>query len=95
LLGLFFDPEDKSDMFLRNVLSFNGLQGVISQKTVLFILIMSGAAFQKCAECLLAAGLIMGPPGVPVPWSHAVASLRLHEAKTDRLAASFYAHIKF
>jgi hypothetical protein len=32
LLGLFFDPEDRSDMFLRNI----GLHGVISQKTELF-----------------------------------------------------------
>jgi hypothetical protein len=33
LLGLFFGPEDGSDMFLRNV----GLHGVISPKMVLFI----------------------------------------------------------
>jgi hypothetical protein len=33
LLGLFFDPEDGGDMFLRNV----GLHGGISQKTVPFI----------------------------------------------------------
>jgi hypothetical protein len=33
LLGLFFDPEDKDDMFLR---TFNGLHSVISQKIWLF-----------------------------------------------------------
>jgi hypothetical protein len=32
LLGLFLDPEDGGDMFLRNV----GLHSVISQKIVLF-----------------------------------------------------------
>jgi hypothetical protein len=32
LLGLFFDPEDGSDM-----LTFNGLHGVISQNIILFI----------------------------------------------------------
>jgi hypothetical protein len=41
MLGLFFDPEDGGDMFLRNVgLTFNGLHGVIYQKTVLFITIL-------------------------------------------------------
>jgi hypothetical protein len=36
--GLFFDPDDSDDMFLRNVrLTFNGLHGVISQKIQLFI----------------------------------------------------------
>jgi hypothetical protein len=31
LLGLFFDPEDGGDMFLRNVgLTFNGLHGVMN-----------------------------------------------------------------
>jgi hypothetical protein len=34
-LGL-FDPEDGGDMFPRKVLTFNGLHGAISQKTVLF-----------------------------------------------------------
>jgi hypothetical protein len=38
LLGLFFDPEDGGDMFLKKRrLTLNGLQGVISQKMVLFI----------------------------------------------------------
>jgi hypothetical protein len=38
MLGLFFDPEDVGDMFLRNVrLVVNRLHGVISQKRVLFI----------------------------------------------------------
>jgi hypothetical protein len=37
LLGLFFDPEDGGDMFLQNVLTFNGLHGVIFQKIELFI----------------------------------------------------------
>jgi hypothetical protein len=38
LLALFFDPEDGGDMFPRkHWLTFNGLHGVISQKTVLFI----------------------------------------------------------
>jgi hypothetical protein len=32
LLGVFFDPEDGSDVFL-----FNRLHGVISQKIVLFM----------------------------------------------------------
>jgi hypothetical protein len=32
LLGLFFDPEDGGDMFLRNV----DLHGVISQKIIFF-----------------------------------------------------------
>jgi hypothetical protein len=32
LLGLFFNPEDGGDMFLRNVvLTLNGLHGVISR----------------------------------------------------------------
>jgi hypothetical protein len=31
LLGLFFDPENGGDMFLRNV-GFNWLHGVMSQK---------------------------------------------------------------
>jgi hypothetical protein len=36
VLGLFFDPEDGDDMFLRNVCClFNGLHGVISQKIIL------------------------------------------------------------
>jgi hypothetical protein len=38
LLGLFFDPEDGGDIFLRNIgLTFNGLHGVISPKIELFI----------------------------------------------------------
>jgi hypothetical protein len=38
LLGLFFDPEDEGDMFLRDVgLTFNGLHCVISQKTELYV----------------------------------------------------------
>jgi hypothetical protein len=38
LLGLFMDPEDGSDVFAQNfVLTFNGLDGIISQKTELFI----------------------------------------------------------
>jgi hypothetical protein len=38
LLSLFFDPEDGGDMFLRNFgFTFNGLQGVISQKLILLI----------------------------------------------------------
>jgi hypothetical protein len=38
LLGLFSDPEDGYDMFLRNVVwLLNGLQCVISQKMVLFL----------------------------------------------------------
>jgi hypothetical protein len=33
LLGLLFELEDGSDMFLRNIgLAFNGLHGVVSQK---------------------------------------------------------------
>jgi hypothetical protein len=35
----FFDREDEGDMFLRNVLTFNGLHDIISQKTELFIYI--------------------------------------------------------
>jgi hypothetical protein len=36
LLDLFSGPDDGGDMFLRNVgLTFNGLHGVISQKTEL------------------------------------------------------------
>jgi hypothetical protein len=34
---LFFDPEDGSDMSLRNMLTFNGLHGVISLKIELLI----------------------------------------------------------
>jgi hypothetical protein len=38
LLGLFFDPEDGGEMFLRSVgRLLNGLHGVISQKKALFI----------------------------------------------------------
>jgi hypothetical protein len=36
LLGIFSDPEDGGDMFLRNVVTLNGLHGVISQKMALF-----------------------------------------------------------
>jgi hypothetical protein len=35
LLGL-FDPEDRSDVFPKRRLAFNGLDGVISQKILLF-----------------------------------------------------------
>jgi hypothetical protein len=34
-LDLFFDPEDSGDVPPKRQLTFNGLQGVISQKTVL------------------------------------------------------------
>jgi hypothetical protein len=38
LLGLFFNPEDGGDMIPQNVyLTFNGLHGIVSQKTGLFI----------------------------------------------------------
>jgi hypothetical protein len=37
LLGLFFDPEDGSDVPPKRRLAFNGLHGIISQNTVLFI----------------------------------------------------------
>jgi hypothetical protein len=37
LIGLFFDPEYGGEMFLRR-LTFNGLYGVMSQKTELFII---------------------------------------------------------
>jgi hypothetical protein len=38
LLGIFFDPEDRVDMFLRNVgMAFKGVHGFIFQKVVLFI----------------------------------------------------------
>jgi hypothetical protein len=37
LLGLFFDPEDEGDMFLRNVnLLYKELRGVMSQMIELF-----------------------------------------------------------
>jgi hypothetical protein len=36
LLGLFFDLEDRGDMFLRNVGCLSGLHGVISQDSELF-----------------------------------------------------------
>jgi hypothetical protein len=36
LLGLFFNPEDGGDMFLRSVGDFDGLHGVISQKIEVF-----------------------------------------------------------
>jgi hypothetical protein len=36
-LGLLFDPEDGGDVPPKRRLTFNGLQGVISQKTVFFI----------------------------------------------------------
>jgi hypothetical protein len=40
LLGLFLDPDDGGDIFLRNVWSaLNGLHGVISQKIAHFITI--------------------------------------------------------
>jgi hypothetical protein len=37
LAGLFFDPEDESDVLPKRRLTFNGLHGVIFQKMVLFI----------------------------------------------------------
>jgi hypothetical protein len=37
LLGLVFDTEDGVDMFLRNVLTLNGLHGIISRTIILFI----------------------------------------------------------
>jgi hypothetical protein len=37
LVGLFFDPEDGRDIFLRNAVDFNGTQGVTTQKAHLFI----------------------------------------------------------
>jgi hypothetical protein len=37
LLGLVFDPEDGGDVPPKRRLIFNGLHGIISQKTVLFI----------------------------------------------------------
>jgi hypothetical protein len=39
LLGLFFDPEDGGDMFLRDVFFtfINRLHGVISQKIEIFV----------------------------------------------------------
>jgi hypothetical protein len=37
LLGLFFEPEDGSDVPLKLRLTFNGLHGIISKKIVLFI----------------------------------------------------------
>jgi hypothetical protein len=33
LLGLFFDPEDGGNMFIRNVCLLSTLHGIISQKT--------------------------------------------------------------
>jgi hypothetical protein len=32
LFGLYFDPEDGGNMFLRNMLNFNGLHDILSQK---------------------------------------------------------------
>jgi hypothetical protein len=37
LIGFLFDPKDGGDMFLRYVSYFNGIHGVISKKTELFI----------------------------------------------------------
>jgi hypothetical protein len=37
LLSLFFDAEDESDVSPKRRLTFNGLHGAISQKTVLVI----------------------------------------------------------
>jgi hypothetical protein len=44
LLGLFFDPEDRRDMFLRNSqLIFNSVHGVASQKIEFFIFRLAGS----------------------------------------------------
>jgi hypothetical protein len=39
LLGLFFDPEDGGNISPKRQLTFNRLHSVISQKTVLFMLL--------------------------------------------------------
>jgi hypothetical protein len=41
VFGLFYEPEDGGDTFLRNVGSFNGEDSVISQKKVLFTVSVS------------------------------------------------------
>jgi ABC-type transporter Mla maintaining outer membrane lipid asymmetry ATPase subunit MlaF len=43
----FFDPEDRGRMFLRNVATFNGLYGIISQKTAFFITSTVRASVQQ------------------------------------------------
>jgi hypothetical protein len=47
-LGSFFDPEDGGDVPLKCGLPFNGLRGVISQKTVLFAILKRQVPGRRC-----------------------------------------------
>jgi hypothetical protein len=51
LLSLFFDSEDGGDMFPKRQLIFNGLHGVMSQKTEIFLTAALRAA-SPIPECM-------------------------------------------